>query len=381
MESSPVNQGGETSQKSLGIESSISKSLAMEIVENSSHEVPVTYEGGNTINCQHKGQVNETIQEGEIIRVEVVNIEERDNEMQIVEDSGPTPKVDGEVVYQTEEGTSKKSKGWKRLGARAKSHSLGAENLKGTSGIPILKSNVSTDVVYVWELMDNNGWGWNTDLLQRLFYEKDYRAILKIKSINPTRPDRWAWDSDAKGDYQVAKAYSKFVESKFRTLDIPEGSGSIKSRKTRLRSWRLNIKSKIKHFVWRSCTNTLPVSLNLKRRGMEVDWICHRCGEEAESAEHLFFNCEIAKQVWKLAPITWDFSSETTTSFKVWWENVCSTNNKDISEDRIQLTTYILWWLWKARNLWVFRKEWMPAHIIVSSALADWKEFLAKSRC
>ncbi|GER35928.1 ribonuclease H-like superfamily protein [Striga asiatica] len=43
-------------------------------------------------------------------------------------------------------------------------------------------------------------------------------------------------------------------------------------------------------------------------------------------------------------------------------------DNSPVSEARIQLSTYILWWLWKSRNLWVFQKLWMPAAVIMRQA-------------
>ncbi|GER36251.1 ribonuclease H-like superfamily protein [Striga asiatica] len=149
------------------------------------------------------------------------------------------------------------------------------------TGIPTLKPNIVTDVVYVWELMEDGGLRWNISLLKELFFEEDYKAILQISSINSTRSDQWSWDRNAKGEFRVAKAYSKFVEGKFRALDIAEGSGQeIKSRKTRLRT------------------------------------------------EPLFFHCKKTKQVWKLAHVSWDFSTETTTSFRMWWENLMINNGE-----------------------------------------------------
>ncbi|GER46211.1 ribonuclease H-like superfamily protein, partial [Striga asiatica] len=43
-----------------------------------------------------------------------------------------------------------------------------------------------------------------------------------------------------------------------------------------------------------------------------------------------------------------------------------------VSEDRIQLTTYILWWLWRARNLWIFEQTWQTEREILKAAARDW---------
>lgn len=54
--------------------------------------------------------------------------------------------------------------------------------------------------------------------------------------------------------------------------------------------WSLNIKKNIQHFFWKVCLERLPVAVNLKRRGIQVDEVCRKCGNEAETTEHLFFH-------------------------------------------------------------------------------------------
>ncbi|GER51099.1 ribonuclease H-like superfamily protein [Striga asiatica] len=148
----------------------------------------------------------------------------------------------------------------------------------------------------------------NNSEAQWIFNETDSAKILEIKSLNPDVKDKWVWMNDAKKDFSVAKTYSTLVEDKFRKLNVAESSRSARMlRKTRSRTWKFKVKGKLKHFVWKCFSEALPVKVALRRRGMFVDG----------------------------------------TKFRTWWGDVCSINKLEVSEARIELTTYILWWLWK----------------------------------
>ncbi|GER25321.1 LINE-type retrotransposon LIb DNA [Striga asiatica] len=98
-------------------------------------------------------------------------------------------------------------------------------------------------------------------------------------------------------------------------------------------------------------------------------------GEDIEAAEHLFFKCMRAILTWKLALVQWDDTENELISFKHWWWSMCSVDRKIISEDRIQLTTYILWWHWQSRNLWKFKGSLMTEVTVVNTAVKEWAEF------
>jgi len=41
--------------------------------------------------------------------------------------------------------------------------------------------------------------------------------------------------------------------------------------------WAVDLMPKVKHFLWRLATNSLPWRKNIKRRGMQLDTICPVC--------------------------------------------------------------------------------------------------------
>ena len=62
--------------------------------------------------------------------------------------------------------------------------------------------------------------------------------------------------------------------------------------------WKLKVPGKIKHFLWRACTNCLPTKANLVKRKIVTNSICHRCGRCEETTMHALWSCEAIKLVW-----------------------------------------------------------------------------------
>lgn len=92
------------------------------------------------------------------------------------------------------------------------------------------------------------------------------------------------------------------------------------------RVWRLPIKPKLKHFLWRCIPNWLSTCSVVKGNGMVVDDICRRCGAEQETREHLYFQCMESSVIWKLAPINWEGIHCLTCSFEEWSRTICFAN-------------------------------------------------------
>ncbi|GJU05212.1 RNA-directed DNA polymerase, eukaryota, reverse transcriptase zinc-binding domain protein [Tanacetum coccineum] len=66
-------------------------------------------------------------------------------------------------------------------------------------------------------------------------------------------------------------------------------------------SWEKIIPRKVNIFMWRLSLDRLPHRLNLSLRGMDIPAIsCSSCNANVESADHIFFECIIASDLWKL---------------------------------------------------------------------------------
>ncbi|GJW37835.1 RNA-directed DNA polymerase, eukaryota, reverse transcriptase zinc-binding domain protein [Tanacetum coccineum] len=87
-------------------------------------------------------------------------------------------------------------------------------------------------------------------------------------------------------------------------------------------SWDKTILRKVNIFLWRLSLDRLPHMLNLSLRGMNIPAIsCSSCNANVESTNHIFFECIVASDLWKLVyrwceiPFVQAFSFE---AFKYW---------------------------------------------------------------
>ncbi|GJV38519.1 RNA-directed DNA polymerase, eukaryota, reverse transcriptase zinc-binding domain protein [Tanacetum coccineum] len=98
--------------------------------------------------------------------------------------------------------------------------------------------------------------------------------------------DSWMWSVDASSGYTVASC---------RTL-IDSNILDVAPKATRLN--RL-IPNKVNVFIWRLMLNKLPTRVNLDRRDIDVGSIlCPICLEDIETVNHIFFSCNMAKDLW-----------------------------------------------------------------------------------
>lgn len=103
-------------------------------------------------------------------------------------------------------------------------------------------------------------------------------------------PDRLIWTHTSHGGFSVQSAYNMAMLHKRCNLHRTEGSDTGSKEKIMWqRTWNLNVKEKIRLFLWKCYNSILPTSENLIRRGCQIDEICRICGEEPETEEHLFF--------------------------------------------------------------------------------------------
>ena len=88
------------------------------------------------------------------------------------------------------------------------------------------------------------------------------------------------------------------------------------------RVWKLKTSSKIKHFLWQALTGYLATASKLVERHCGTDTTCQRCGANADTINHLLYECPPALQCWALStiPSSLGFSrahpcSQTSTTF------------------------------------------------------------------
>ncbi|XP_027157270.1 uncharacterized protein LOC113774079 [Coffea eugenioides] len=127
--------------------------------------------------------------------------------------------------------------------------------------------------------------------------------------------------------------------------DQEDASTSIHSTSKQMWSclWKLNIKHKLKTFMWKCINNALPVNE--------------------------------AKQVWHIAPIQWESAMEKQGCFKAWWNESVVTRSRQDGAEHLGLTVNILWQVWKSRNELEFNNKQRHAMTTILKAQEEWIEF------
>ena len=142
--------------------------------------------------------------------------------------------------------------------------------------------------------------------------------------------------------------------------------------------WKSKLPMKLKVFLWQIFHNKLQTGVKLKKkrkwRGSEK---CNLC-EKAETVDHIFFSCVLAKFVWVCfkEALGWD---RELTSWQDFLDNWIPLGCRDYSS-KLFLSTIVFWALWIIRNKRVIEGKFprYPTELLIKSNmfLQKWKVLL-----
>ncbi|CAI8617408.1 unnamed protein product [Vicia faba] len=133
--------------------------------------------------------------------------------------------------------------------------------------------------------------------------------------------------------------------------------------------WKVPVHNKIKEFLWRLANKILPTRDNLSKRGLKIDTYCPFCHNAIETGHHLFLHCHFAKKVW--FPSSLGCRIPPLTPIVDWLENCLRSDNVFGR----QLSYFVLWKIWFARNQPVFQNRVMDPKVVADAALDSLLEF------
>lgn len=126
----------------------------------------------------------------------------------------------------------------------------------------------------VCELVDPETQQWDEQLVRAIFREEEARIILATP-VREEVEDFYAWYYDSKGQFSVKSAYKLYIS--IRDSGLPQASNPPVADWEWKEIWSLPCQPKIQQFMWRLAHNSLPLKLNMKRRGIECDTLCVCC--------------------------------------------------------------------------------------------------------
>ena len=115
------------------------------------------------------------------------------------------------------------------------------------------------------------------------------------------KEDNNFWLHNSMGHFTVNSRYKVLMQEK-ETQErggYKESGTSIRTLAKQMLSclWKLNIKHKLKIFMWMCINNALPVNEVIFSRTKKGDSIYKACGEGVATVEHALLNYRQAKQV------------------------------------------------------------------------------------
>ncbi|MFS8020082.1 putative reverse transcriptase zinc-binding domain-containing protein [Helianthus anomalus] len=217
-------------------------------------------------------------------------------------------------------------------------------------------------------------------------------ATAGISSIIPIKkyiPGLWKDISsvDSALEKMGVSLKENLVESDGRWKWRPEVDGTFLVKQVRLDlemvnndpehfiyGWNSWAPPKFNYLLWRAIFSKVASRVGLARRGVPIpDCSCPRCGLNAESPDHLFFNCLWSRSVW------WNLLTWMRISFPIeiskFGDLIGFIQNKPGSAKwkRVVYTVALAtcWRIWKGRNDMVFEGRFVLVSNIVEQVKED----------
>jgi hypothetical protein len=150
-----------------------------------------------------------------------------------------------------------------------------------------------THVAELINLITND---WDVKLVKQTFWEMDVQIILSTP-IRSEFEDFPAWFHDNKGVFSVRSPYKIYVRQ--RDASIPSSSGGLIESSFWKKLWDLPCLPKVQQFIWHLTHNSLPLRVNMARRGIKCDTLCACCKRLDEDGSHVFLKCKDSKEAWR----------------------------------------------------------------------------------
>ncbi|GJX91133.1 RNA-directed DNA polymerase, eukaryota, reverse transcriptase zinc-binding domain protein [Tanacetum coccineum] len=194
------------------------------------------------------------------------------------------------------------------------------------------------------------------------------KAMVEGTSLVNIR-DRWIWSLQSSGDFTVA-SIRKLIDE----FTLSEVSSSTR--------WIKAVPIKVNVLAWKIKLDNLPTRLNISRRGMDIDSIlCPTCGKAVESTRHIFFTCQIARDILHLITSWWNIPYMKVSSYEEWLVWILSLR-LSIKHKRIfERVCYVTWWhIWNFRNKTIFGSE-SPSKVAIFDEVQSRSFYWCHYRC
>uniref|UniRef100_A0A803PCK9 Reverse transcriptase domain-containing protein n=1 Tax=Cannabis sativa TaxID=3483 RepID=A0A803PCK9_CANSA len=200
----------------------------------------------------------------------------------------------------------------------------------------VLTVNQGLEGTLVSNLMLMEEKGWDAEIIEDMFEARDAQLILSIQLSDSTTVDSWHWMMEQSGFYTVKSAYNYLQSSSGNWLHFDDDSYWK-------RLWKIDVPSKVLHFLWKACSGSLPTKVQLSTKHVNVDLICPLCNVFYETIFHVLVGCRFAEACWNLSATT---AATGVDEFSTWFFSILDSKQPEVIVDAAMIS----WSIWKTRN-------------------------------
>ena len=197
-------------------------------------------------------------------------------------------------------------------------------------------------------LIDSRSNFWNIDFLNEIFVPEDVLLISAMHLGSSTKEDSLGWHFTKSGKYTVKSGYHTTRLDHF-DVNLAFIGPDIKTLKAHI--WKVQCPPKLRHFLWQVLSGCVPVTENLRKRGINCDSGCARCGAMEETINHTLFQCHPTRQIWALSSIPTVPRFFPFNSILANLDHLFSRIPKEVDSS---FYPWLIWYIWKARNEKIF---------------------------
>ena len=113
---------------------------------------------------------------------------------------------------------------------------------------------------------------------------------------------------------------------------------------------------KVNVFMWRLGLNKLPTLVNMDRKGIDVaSLLCPICSEHVECVDHLFFSCDMTRDIWALLTRWCQLDIPEISNIVEWFSWLDSSHiSKKVRFILEGIGATMMWSIWNFRNALIF---------------------------
>ncbi|GKA00752.1 RNA-directed DNA polymerase, eukaryota, reverse transcriptase zinc-binding domain protein [Tanacetum coccineum] len=158
--------------------------------------------------------------------------------------------------------------------------------------------------------------------------------------------DRYVWSLENSGEFSVKSIRQVIDANCFPVIHSA----------TR---WVKSVPLKVNIMAWKIKMDGLPTRMNISRRGIEIDSIvCPICNSGAESSCHIFFQCNLVRQLARKISSWWNVDYVDVSSYEEWYTWLVSLRLQANLKAVFEGIFYCLWWsVWMFRNKILFEND------------------------